>query len=568
MKTMIFTVTSGRSGSVYLTKVLQKNLGNARVYHERFGPLEYGSDTPDISHLKQFNTFGCTAHVKSFWRRKFKRALEEPGLYYAEISHVLGKAGLVEALASLPNEVPIKIIYLKRPAEKVGLSLFNRQEFQNVGWSWPFLLDPCYKNVLVNSEPFLKWGAMGAAYWYALEMEARAAYYHCYVEINESVQWIETSAEVLSEASGVHSLLAAVSGQQADNVVIPKRQNETQSWTLSDAQYEAFWDMVANIKGDPRQVGQKAFESGRCLGNGPPMSVNAEVAKASDIPQPDIRDELLGDRFTLSLETPHYLTKGRHGWFAFNHFDGYVGKAMGLYGEYCEHEVDLLKQLVKPGNVFWDVGANIGALTVPLAQAVGETGAVVAFEPQPMVFHLLAGNVAANNLTNTRCLPYALSDASGTVSMPNVNYDAPGNFGAIAMKQDSAEGMAEIPAMRGDSLHYCKTPDVIKIDVEGMEEAVLRGLEETLRSQRPFLYLENDRVDNSKSLIEFLWLLEYVIYWHVTPYYNNSNSRGVVKNLWPNTCSFNMLGIPDERAINIKTNLIRVNNSEYHPLIR
>ena len=87
------------------------------------------------------------------------------------------------------------------------------------------------------------------------------------------------------------------------------------------------------------------------------------------------------------LATKHYqLVRARHGLFLANPNDVYIGRALLEYGEYCEHEVQLLAPLLSEGMVAVDAGANIGAVTVPLARAVGPGGLVYAFEPQPLTF--------------------------------------------------------------------------------------------------------------------------------------------------------------------------------------
>ena len=56
-----------------------------------------------------------------------------------------------------------------------------------------------------------------------------------------------------------------------------------------------------------------------------------------------------------------------------------VGRSLSMYGEWSEHEVVLFSQLVSPGDTIYDVGANLGAFTIPLSKMVGEHGRVVAF---------------------------------------------------------------------------------------------------------------------------------------------------------------------------------------------
>src|SRR5262249_46365854 len=82
----------------------------------------------------------------------------------------------------------------------------------------------------------------------------------------------------------------------------------------------------------------------------------------------------------------------RYGSMSFHRNDTYIGRALDLYGEYSESEVDLFRRILKTGDTIIEAGANIGALTVPLAQIVGPSGWLMAFEPQPASFQLLDKN--------------------------------------------------------------------------------------------------------------------------------------------------------------------------------
>src|SRR5882672_1609267 len=76
----------------------------------------------------------------------------------------------------------------------------------------------------------------------------------------------------------------------------------------------------------------------------------------------------------------------RHGRFMYLPNDAYIGRSLDVYGEYCEGESEIFRQLLRPGDVALDVGANIGALTVGMARTVQSAGAVVAFEPQRAIY--------------------------------------------------------------------------------------------------------------------------------------------------------------------------------------
>lgn len=156
-----------------------------------------------------------------------------------------------------------------------------------------------------------------------------------------------------------------------------------------------------------------------------------------------------------------------------------------------------------------------------------------------------------------------------------MNYHAPNNFGGVSLLTDEkvstsskqlSHNAVEIHSV--DSLHYLPAPNFIKMDVEGMEAMVLNGAKQTLAKNSPIMYIENDRVDKSKDLIELLWALEYDCYWHITPYYNANNYFKNPHNIYGNTASFNMLCIPRSKGnINIQ-GIPKIDNSSYHPLRR
>lgn len=265
------------------------------------------------------------------------------------------------------------------------------------------------------------------------------------------------------------------------------------------------------------------------------------------------------------LSETQRLINGRHGVYVYNPHDTYIGKSLELYGEYCEHEVQLFSQFVKPGMNVWDVGANIGALTVPLAKLVGKSGSVCAFEPQPVVFHNLCTNVSINSLQQVRCLPFALASETGRLKVPLQNYSATGNFGAVSFMKLSALSEQQVEMRSPDDLDYLPTPDFIKVDVEGMEVQVLKGLASLIKKKPPILYMENDRIELSKELIETLWDFGYSCYWHITPYFNADNYLGAVQNAWPNISSFNMICIHNSHT-HIQLKAEKITDSNKHPL--
>ena len=110
--------------------------------------------------------------------------------------------------------------------------------------------------------------------------------------------------------------------------------------------------------------------------------------------------------------------------------DIYVGRSLDTYGEFCEAEMRLLGQTVKPGMTVVEAGANIGIHTVFFAQAVGTSGKVLlAFEPQRIIYQMLCGNLALNQLSNVQAINGGLGREAAVLRMPAFDYSAAANFG-------------------------------------------------------------------------------------------------------------------------------------------
>lgn len=236
----------------------------------------------------------------------------------------------------------------------------------------------------------------------------------------------------------------------------------------------------------------------------------------------------------------------RHGRFLYNHNDHYIGRSIERYGESSELELELLRQLCGPGSVVFDVGANVGDHALPLARHVMPSGVVFAFEPVRVLFQTLCANIALNSLVNVECVNAAVGEASGHVLIPEVDFSRAGNYGAFELASFS-QGRPVRKVTLDEFADGLSRVDLVKIDVEGMESAVLAGARRLLATFRPLLYVENDRVESSRHLIETLWRLEYRLYWHLPPLYNPHNFRGESENIFPNVVACNMLCIPRER---------------------
>ena len=210
----------------------------------------------------------------------------------------------------------------------------------------------------------------------------------------------------------------------------------------------------------------------------------------------------------------------RYGKIIYNTMDQYVGKSLELYGEYSESEARIFEFFVKPGDTVVEIGANIGSHTVHLAQLVGDNGAVWAFEPQRLVFQLLAGNMAINGLTNVFCQQQCVSDKPGIIPVPVLDVDDIVNWGGLSLEHSQTG--EPVPAITLDSLDLPRC-DFMKIDVEGMEQNVLQGARNTIAKFRPVIYMEADRPQKKDKLLSYTKSLGYRIFEHNAPLYNEDN---------------------------------------------
>jgi FkbM family methyltransferase len=232
----------------------------------------------------------------------------------------------------------------------------------------------------------------------------------------------------------------------------------------------------------------------------------------------------------------------RYGPMMYLRRDAYVGRSFHEYGEFSEGEVEIFRAVLRPGDVALDIGANLGAHTIPLARLVGPTGFVFAFEPQRVLFNILCGNIALNEFTNVKAFPLALGSAQGQTRVMPLDYRGPENFGGIALGGTKGEA---VPVATLDLIGLPKAR-FIKIDVEGMELEVLLGAKAMLARDRPVLYVENDRLAKSEALVAQLVADGYRMWWHVPPLFNPGNFRGNAQNVFGQIRSFNMLCVPRE----------------------
>jgi FkbM family methyltransferase len=145
---------------------------------------------------------------------------------------------------------------------------------------------------------------------------------------------------------------------------------------------------------------------------------------------------------------------------------------------------------VRPGDTVVDVGANQGMFALIAQHAAGDGGRIICFEPNPVPADVLQQALVTNGITNVTLHRAGLSDAQAelTLSVPRVN-SGEATFGHTAYA-GNAVYTVRAPVLRGDDALADATPRLVKIDVEGFEYRVLRGLEGTLRRCHPVVITE------------------------------------------------------------------------------
>jgi FkbM family methyltransferase len=155
-------------------------------------------------------------------------------------------------------------------------------------------------------------------------------------------------------------------------------------------------------------------------------------------------------------------------------------------GSYEPHVAATLDRLLGPGDVFVDVGANVGYHTFRAVARVGGDGRVVAVEANPENARLIAHTIEVNAVTNVELVPMALAGGRGYVDF-GTHVGSNGGF-LPAGTTGSGRGTI-VPTMALDDLGLASV-SVVKIDVEGAEAIVVDGAQETIERQRPTFVME------------------------------------------------------------------------------
>ena len=224
----------------------------------------------------------------------------------------------------------------------------------------------------------------------------------------------------------------------------------------------------------------------------------------------------------------------RYGRFYVVRNDSVIGRSLKLYGEWAEDEIDSVAALLTDGETIIDVGANIGTHAIAFASRFPNSE-IIAFEPQALAFGLLVANTLAARAGNVYPANLGCSDSDRLVhAVPN--YSAMdwniGSFSLSSADETARTGSLPIGLVALDNVAFRRRVQFIKIDVEGMEEAVLGGAAKLIERDRPVIYFEVLEIERLFGARDLLHGLGYELRWLTSEAFNPRNYRLNPDNIW------------------------------------
>jgi FkbM family methyltransferase len=176
-----------------------------------------------------------------------------------------------------------------------------------------------------------------------------------------------------------------------------------------------------------------------------------------------------------------------------------------------------LKHLIPPGAVIYDVGANIGYVSLLLAKAAGENGRVFAFEALPSNVRQLQRNLELNQMeSRIKVCPFAVADKTGQVSFLVHASGGMGKAVGSAGRDEQYQSEINVESISLDDFVFEQgnpPPTVIKMDIEGGEVMALPGMERILKDIHPLLLMELHGHESSQAAWDTLLSAGYTICW-------------------------------------------------------
>jgi FkbM family methyltransferase len=175
-----------------------------------------------------------------------------------------------------------------------------------------------------------------------------------------------------------------------------------------------------------------------------------------------------------------------------------------------------IQRELKPGMVVYDVGANIGYISLMIARAVGAAGRVFAFEALPANLDRIRANLALNPASPIQPVGMAVVDSNHPVEFLVHSSNAMGKASGSAGRQsESYTSRLEVPGISLDEFVYTQNnplPQVVKMDIEGGEVLAIPGMRRLLREGHPLVFLELHGPDAAAAAWQELTAAGYCLF--------------------------------------------------------
>jgi FkbM family methyltransferase len=231
---------------------------------------------------------------------------------------------------------------------------------------------------------------------------------------------------------------------------------------------------------------------------------------------------------TLSSMFQNVTYTQKHGLIKGMKRRGGLGFVPSVFATHDESTPEFLffSKLDLKGQVAYDIGAFEGILTLFFSR---QAKAVVAYEPNPASYRRIQENIRLNLIRNVTLRQAGVSDQNGALQFVQDRLMPGGASAAPGVARQIGETSSKITTFRVNVVkldddihrHSLPTPDFVKIDVEGLEKAVLRGMEETIRNHRPAIYIEvhgatfQEKEQTAAGLVSFLLGQGYERIFHI-----------------------------------------------------
>jgi FkbM family methyltransferase len=231
------------------------------------------------------------------------------------------------------------------------------------------------------------------------------------------------------------------------------------------------------------------------------------------VEEKQLKEEIWRKHFYKNSCYPHTLQNG----LKINLYNDSILSKL-IYDGFEIEEIFFLKSVLQKGDVFIDVGANIGLFSLIASKCVGNEGQVISIEPTPKTFKRLVENIELNGINNISPLNIGLSNQKGSLllQVSESGYDAWNTFAKAKESKFQAEINVKVDTLDDIIPEFSKGKiRLIKIDVEGWEKFVLEGGMNILINYNPILmieFTEANTISAGYSVFDLFEILENIGY--------------------------------------------------------